>query len=137
MSFLQTTRARITDVDALEAACQPLGLVFMRDQKTFKAHEGVNTCAHAIRSADYVRGDHEIGVVANADGSYDLAHDWYASGQKLVKAAGQNLVDLRQEYSIQQKLSRYESSLKREGWAYAGRKTLEDGRVVATLVKRT
>lgn len=121
MSHVTDIRLRIHDLDALEEACQALGLELRRDQKTFAwwgrfvgnsrsygemEPKDMGKCEHAIR----VLGDQpqngpdgpwEIAVVSAKDGEgYKLFYDTFGrAGRRLFEKVGQDANRLRQEYA--------------------------------------
>jgi hypothetical protein len=73
----------------------------VREKETFTAYEGQTKCSHVVRPMDWVKGDYEIGVVANPGDGYRLAYDNYGmTGRKLDQLGGRGLSKLRNEYSV-------------------------------------
>jgi ribosomal protein L34 len=107
----------IKDLDALEKACNEMGLEFIPNQKTYKwwgHHVGdyplpkgfskadMGKCDHAVR----IKGDseaYEVGIVKRRDGrpGYTMLFDFFAGGKGLMKKIGDNADLLTQEYSVQ------------------------------------
>ncbi len=122
MSHVTDLRLRINDLDALEAACDVLGLELHRDQTTYAwwgrfvgdsraygEHQPVDmgTCEHAISikgdlPKNGATGPWEIGVVKAKDGNgFGLYYDTFGgAGRRLTKAVGVNAYRLRQEYAV-------------------------------------
>jgi hypothetical protein len=119
MSHVVKCKIKPTDLDALSAACDTLGLELRRGQKTyhwwghsvgdyplpagFKASD-LGHCEHAIR----IKGDsgyaYEIGVVKAREGSgYELLFDFYGDrGKKIAdKVGGREGHLLLQRYGIE------------------------------------
>jgi hypothetical protein len=124
MSHVADVSIRITDLDALNAACERLCLVLRKDQKThawfgkflndwsnqsraaiFHGYDPktFGHCEHAIRAAEHDHGDYEIGLVKPLDGSpgWDAVYDTYGRGARLEYLAGTGLTKLKQEYAAE------------------------------------
>ena len=131
MSHITDVRLQVADLDALAEACERLGLELKKGQKTYRwygrfladSEEGreaakrfdastFGKCDHAIA----VKGDasaYEIGLVSNAEGSYDLLYDgWSSQGRRLEAAAGAKLSGLRREYAAAVAVNRARAKLK-------------------------
>ena len=123
MSHVATIDIEIRDLDALDAACQRIGLQLVRDQKTYRwfgEHVGdypvpqgftvddLGKCEHALRMpgdfssmADDCK-PYEIGVVRRRDGrpGYTLMWDFFGGGNGLEGVVGKNCTKLKQSYAI-------------------------------------
>lgn len=98
MSYTKTVNVEIKadDLAQLEKAATDLGLVFKRDSKRYRTHEGTRACEHEIVSTF---GHHTIGVVrSNQPGVYNLSADFYGHRQ-LAEAVGSEFEILMQRYS--------------------------------------
>jgi hypothetical protein len=122
MSHVATVDLKVTDLDALEATCDQLGLELMRGQETY-AWWGVSVgqvpdgmtraelgkCQHAIRIKGTTprnggSGPWEIGLIARRDGlpGWELIYDYYgAAGEQLHAMAGKNLANLKRELATE------------------------------------
>lgn len=120
MSHVATmTNCPITDLDALEAACEKLGLELRRDQKTYAwwgtsvgdyalpagmTAADLGKCEHAIRvkGSEPVNGPGgpwEIGLVRNAAGALIPIFDFFGgAGGALTQHVGQGCATLKTEY---------------------------------------
>jgi len=96
MSHLVKIELEITDVLALEKACQRLGLTFVKNQKTFQwwGREPA-PCESAIKVPG---ARYEIGVTKK-DGKYELQCDYY--DQAIGKSIGQKGGLFKQAYTIE------------------------------------
>lgn len=101
MSHISTIELQVTDVDALEAACPILGLLFHRNQLQFRNFGGnLTDCQHAIS----VKGNaeaYELGVVKNPNGTFRFEFDSWNGGRGLMAVVGENCGKLAQEYAAQ------------------------------------
>lgn len=117
MSHVVDIDIEIKDLDALESACNELGLELIRDQKTYKwwgHHVGdyplpegfsksdMGKCDHAVR----VKGNseaYEVGIVKRRDGrpGYTMLFDFFAGGKGLMAKIGDKAERFTQEYSVQ------------------------------------
>lgn len=118
MSHVASVECLVRDLDALAAAAERCGLIFIEGQThhrwfgrwlndwhspraaVSKGHDPstFGTCAHALKLANGLSTDYEIGVVAREDGDgYHLVYDSYGPGHKLEAAAGVDLVTLQNE----------------------------------------
>jgi hypothetical protein len=106
-------------IKALEAACKELGLVFVKNKKTFEwfgkwvddysaddaayLKAGINPedygkCLHAIQLPGC---QYEIGVVNRPDGKgYTLIYDFYGPGRKIMTTLGKGCEKLKQMYGV-------------------------------------
>lgn len=157
MSHVTDVRLKIRDLDALEDACNRLGLelrrgqtthcwwgTFVGDSRSYGAHDpkSFGKCEHAIRiKGDTPRngsaGPWEIGVYAAPDGDgFDLLYDTYGSaGQRLTKAVGGNVNHLRREYAFSTAERQAKKRLGPKGWTTA-RVDLPSGQVKLSVRKR-
>jgi hypothetical protein len=136
MSHVATVAPVIKNLDALERACEELGLVLKRGQRTHKWYgtwvQDYNAedaaYRHGIRPEDYGKCEHAIGVKDNPDAyeiglvpnpqgeGYKMAFDFWAGGRGLIdKIGGKNAEALCQEYGVQVALQEVQH-LAEEGW---------------------
>ena len=118
MSHVSTIDIDVTDLDALEAACNRLGsLKLMRGQREYRwwgRHEGDYPLPQGFAAADLGKCDHaitvvgndiayEVGVVARRDGrpGYTLLWDFYNGGYGLESHVGKNCDKLKQAYATE------------------------------------
>lgn len=120
MSHVASVEVKVTDLDALKAACDRLGLEFKEGKRTHRWYgvwlddwrsaraastkgrdpKTFGTCIHAIG----IKGDstgYEIGVVDDGDGVYGLVYDSIGTGQQLERLAGVDLELLRDEVAAE------------------------------------
>ena len=138
MSHVAKIELEITDLDALKAACQRLGLEFRCGKRTYTWYgeymgdhplpEGLSVqdlgkCDHAI----HVPGaSYEVGVVKR-NGRYLLLWDfWHAGG--LEHVLGRNAGRLKQAYAIE----RTRREALRKGYRITESKTQNGLRLVLT-----
>jgi hypothetical protein len=117
MSHVACIDIEITDLEALESACERLGWKLVKEAKTFKwfgkwvddyhsqdaaYHHGINPedygkCAHKIK----VPGcGYEIGLLEQEDGSFKAIFDFY--DKKLEQAVGgKTCSKLKQLYGVE------------------------------------
>jgi hypothetical protein len=101
MSHLATVDIEVRDLDALQEACQRVGVELVRDQKKFRNFAGrMDDCLHAIR----VPGDekaYEMGLIKREDGrpGFDITTDWWAGGKGLFTKVGIGARLLKQAYA--------------------------------------
>ena len=132
---VSTVKLSVKSLEALQAACLRLGLEFIEGQTTYVWYrrymgdsplpDGVSVndlgkCTHAIKVPG---ARYEVGVVAEADGTYSLRADYWASGG-LVQILGNDLNKLRQAYGIETA----KLAAMREGYS-VWEEVLEDGAV--------
>lgn len=132
---VSTVKLSVKSLEALQAACLRLGLTFVEGQTSYQWYgrymgdsplpAGVSVsdlghCTHAIKVPG---ARYEIGVVAEADGTYSLRGDYWASGG-LVEVLGKDLNKLRQAYGIEAALL----EAQRQGYS-CWEEALEDGAV--------
>lgn len=113
MSHVITGKTKFTSLDAVEAACQELGLELVRNQEAFRwfgrhvgdyplpeffTKEDMGLCSHAIRIPGNDKA-YEIGLVEcrESDGhggyrvvedTYNLMYDFYAGGKGMEEMVG-------------------------------------------------
>jgi hypothetical protein len=117
MSHIATVDLHITDLAALKAACETLGLEFHEGQQTFRWYgrivgdyplpEGftaseMGTCEHAIGLKDNAQA-YQLGVVGRRDGKpgYLLMYDNWRGGFGLEDVIGKAAGKLKQQYAAQ------------------------------------
>lgn len=119
MSHIVALTAKITDLDALAAACVTLGATLVRGVTSYTWYgrsvgdyplpAGYTTadlgkCTHVIRLPGV---KYEVGVVAKANGQFDLLYDFYGSagsrhdGGRLKEEFGDGLARLIQHYNVE------------------------------------
>lgn len=157
MSHVTDVKMKVRDLDALEAACEALGLELQRDKKTYAwwgnfvgdsaaygehRPEDMGKCDHAIRvkgtePKNGSSGPWEIAVVAAKDGDgFNLFYDQFGSaGQRLTERVGPDSNRLRVEYSAATTERRAIEKLSRHGWR-AVREAQPNGGMRVTLRKR-
>lgn len=146
MSHVCQIAIQIKDLDALQAACQSLGLEFVTGQSTYKWYmehvgdfplpdgftaEDLGHCQHAIR----IPGNddaYEIGVVKRRDGKpgFTLLWDFWNGGYGLQEKVGQNANKLKQNYAAEVATRQ----AKREGYRVT-REVKPDGRILLRASK--
>jgi hypothetical protein len=108
MSHVAKIEIEIKDLEALRAACERIGCVFVEGQQTYQWYgihvgdyplpqgfkkEELGRCEHAIKVPG---ATYEVGVVTRRDGKpgYTLMWDFYSSGglQRVLGANGGRLV---------------------------------------------
>lgn len=136
MSHITTVKGQYKSLAELRTAGERCGLVFMEGQTQHawfgrfvgdsaegratvreRGLENLGKCDHALRLKDATGRDYEIGVVAKADGTYDLLYDSWGPGARLEAAAGKGLWKLRQEYAAAVTEARVERTMARQGFA--------------------
>jgi len=157
MSHVTDVKLQITDLDALDEACQALGLELRRDQKTYAwwgAFVGdssaygehrpadMGKCEHAIKVAgtsprNGSSGPWEIGVVKAKDGNgYKLFFDTYGSaGRALADKVGAGADRLRREYAAAVASKKAKKELGRKGFVQT-RESLANGGIRLRLRRR-
>jgi hypothetical protein len=116
MSHVSLIALKVRDLEALDAACQRLGLELVRGQKTYRWYgqsvgdyplpEGMTAadlgkCDHAIRVKDRPTA-YEIGLVKRpGQDHYALLWDFYAGGFGLEAKVGAGCAKLKQAYAVQ------------------------------------
>jgi hypothetical protein len=117
MSHVACVDIEITDLDALELACERLGWKLTRGAKTYEWYgQWVNDYSeedaaykHGIKTEDYGKCDHkitvpgvkyEIGLTEQEDGSYKAVFDFYS--HELTEAVGgKSCPKLKQLYGVE------------------------------------
>ena len=115
MSHVASIELEIKDLDALDEACETLGLELVRGQKTYKwwGHSvGDYPLPTGFKASDLGKSEHairipgdknayEIGVVPRRDGKpgYTLLWDFYAGGYGMEAKVGKDACKLKQAYS--------------------------------------
>ena len=99
MSHICTVKLKVSDLGALEKACKAIGLELKLGKTNYIAHLSHNTeCAHAISVVGQKKA-YEVGLLAQADGSFELKYDDWAGGNGLMNAIGEKASKLIQEYA--------------------------------------
>lgn len=111
MSHVADVEMVVTDLDALDAVCQQLGLELVRGKKTYTWYgrwvndyndparaaaargfdpEQFGKCEHAIKMKGGDVGHYEIGLVPRRDGGkgWELLYDNYSSGRNFSQKLG-------------------------------------------------
>lgn len=157
MSHVTTVSLKIRDLDALDEACEQLGLTLNRGKKTWRwygswQNDFAGQQAAASQGFDpkqFGRGEHsisvknsganayEIGVLKARDGDgYELLYDSWGSGGRAIEAvAGPQLPKLKQEYAISAATRKATETLGKKGFK-ATRETLSTGAVRLKLRRR-
>lgn len=156
MSHVTDVRMRVKDLDALDEACDALGLelrrgqtryawwgTFVGDSSAYGQHDPATfgKCEHAIgrkgmRARTGPDGEYEIGVVPALDGDgYDLLYDAYGPGRRLTEIVGEGVNTLRREYACAAVTRKAKQKLAPKGWQVA-RENLPNGRIRVKLRKR-
>ena len=139
MSHVAKIDVVIKDLEALQAACEALGLEFVQGQKTFKwygrwvndysaedaaYHSGIKPedygkCEHAIRIPGNSSA-YEIGVVRNPNGEgYSLVYDFYNGGFGMSdKVGGKKCEKLVGEYGKGVARNQAKSMAKKYGYGW-------------------
>jgi hypothetical protein len=116
VSHVVSVDIRVRDLDALEAAAKVCGFELRRGQRTYKwfgesvgdypIPEGLTAdqlghCDHALALVGD-RDAYEVGLIAQADGSFRLVFDFWGPGRALLAALGGEKADrLMAEYTMQ------------------------------------
>lgn len=158
MSHVTKVNLKVRDLDALETACDRLGLELQRGKTTYAwwgSFVGDSTpprgrdpqqyghnAAHSIRvKGTTPRNGHdgpwEIGVLPALDGDgFDLMCDEYGSaGRALTSRMGPGASTLRKEYAFSTAEAKAKRTLGRKGWTTA-RVDLPTGGIKLKLRKR-
>lgn len=140
MSHVVKIKLEIKDLAALKEACKAMGLEFRENQKSYRwfgqfmgdyplaagfSQEDLGKCEHAIGIPG--RADaYEVGIVRRRDGKagYELMWDFWAGGNGLQDAIGENGNKLRQEYAAATAARIYRQQ------GYRVTRTIKDGRIV-------
>lgn len=116
MSHVVTVDVHITDLDALQAAAQQLGMEMVK-QPTYKWYgrhmsdyplpEGfqpndLGKCEYALKVIGASPETYEVGVVKRRDGKpgFSLLFDFWNSGYGLLAAIGENAANVKREYAL-------------------------------------
>lgn len=158
MSHITQIDLRIRDLDALEEACEKLGLELQRDKRTFAwwgrfendsrqygemTPEKMGTCEHAIKikgTLPHNGSDSscawEIGVTRADDGDgFRLHYDQFAGGHGLTAIVEHDSNALRREYAAAVSTKKSIEKLSRLGWR-AVREELPGKQIRIVLKKR-
>lgn len=140
MSHVATIDVKITDLTALKEACRVQGWEFREGQKTYKWYgqvvgavpPGMNRadmgkCTHAIRVPG---ADYEVGIRANADGTFALAWDYWSYGGLSKMLGGDTAPLLVQTYATE----KLKIEARRLGHAVESQEALEDGSIRLRLL---
>lgn len=117
MSHIAEVNLLVQDLNALQRACQRLGLELVRHQQSYRWYgrsvgdyplptgftkDELGTCEHAIRIPGNTQA-YEIGIVTRRDGKpgYTLLWDFYNGGYGLVDRVGENAERLQQLYALE------------------------------------
>lgn len=141
MSHVATIKTQLNDLQAIKAACQRMGWEFREGQDRYAwygrsvgdynaadnalangmTEADLGKCTHAIRVPG---ATYEIGLVKQADGSFNPAWDWYEYGG-LGKIRSENgMGGFLQAYALEK--SKIE--MRKKGFTCTERK-LADGRI--------
>jgi hypothetical protein len=145
MSHVTTIKMEIKDLDALEQACQKIGLKFNRNQKHYKWYgrfvgdyreagtnpKDMGLCDHAI-SVPGNAGAYEIGVAQKGE-SYELRYDFYGGGFGLEKLAGNRCSTLIEAYTQTVALNEATKFAAAEGYTVTSEVDAETGETVITM----
>lgn len=116
MSHVVTIDVLVTDLDALQAAAEQLGMELVK-QSTYKWYsrfmgdyplpEGFSSsdlgkCEYAMRVKNAGPETYEVGVVKRRDGQpgFTLLYDFWQGGGGLVAKIGENAVNIKREYAL-------------------------------------
>lgn len=117
MSHVVSIKTELKDLEAVQAACKELGLVFHAGQKSIRwygswmnDYDGEDAAYKlGIKPEEYGKCDHaislpgcgyDIGLLMNkATGGYRLYFDYYGEGHKIQAALGANGQKLLQYYA--------------------------------------
>ncbi len=154
MSHITDARMQVKDLDALEVAGGVLGFELLRDKTDYnwfrefvgdseagrrvareRGAETFGKCAHVLRLKGAEKGDYEVGVVAEKDGTFGILYDNWGTGRKLEAAGGKGLARLRQEYSVAVAQARVTKTLGRQGFTMS-RENVAGGRIQLRLRRR-
>jgi hypothetical protein len=157
VSHVTDIKLKVQDLDALDEACQALGLEFQRDKKTYAwwgSFVGDSNAYGDHRPAEMGKSEHaikiagtnprngsagpwEIGVVPAKDGNgYGLYFDTYGSaGQQLLSKVGSNADKLRQEYAFAVAAKKAKATLAKKGFV-ASRELMPNGNLRLRFQKR-
>ncbi len=138
MSHVTKVNLKITDLDALETACDKLGLELQRGKKTYawwgtfvgdssaygnhdpktfgKGEHAIKVKGETPRNGS--AGPWEVGVVKSTDGDgLELLYDSFGgAGQRLTQRVGQDVNHLRREYAFASAENKVKKTLGIKGW---------------------
>jgi len=122
MSHISKISLQVRNLRALAAAAKQFGGELVLDQQQFEYFAGSKgKCNHAIR----VPGTkYEVGIVKQADGSFELQCDFWASGG-LGRMFGNRGEKLKQAYATQ---------LAKQYWTAKGYRITENKKADGTVV---
>lgn len=147
MSHVTTIKMEIRSLDALEAACQKIGLQFKRNQKTYKWYgqfvgdyreagtdpKEMGKCDHAIGIPGN-KTAYEIGV-AQKDDHYVLRWDFWQGGMGLSQVAGDKCSRLTEAYTQVVALQEATKFAEAEGYTVTSEWDAETSETVITMRK--
>ncbi len=140
MSHVATVETKLTDLQAVKAACERMGWQFVEGQKKYAWYgrsvgdysAADNALDHGMTEADLGKCDHaikvpgakyEIGLVKK-DNGYVPAWDWYAAGGLQNIRSENGLGGFMQAYAIE----KTKIEMRRKGMVCSEKK-LADGRI--------
>lgn len=125
MSHVVKVDLVIRDLEALEEACDALGVRLERDETTFQSYFDRAPCDHRIVLPDAEDGSHEIGLIAREDGAegWELHLDpWTDAGGgfgPLEERVGKECIRLRRAYAERAAVRKMEAL----GWVVSNRRS--------------
>ena len=146
MSHVATVEVQITDLDALKAACEGLGLAFVEGKTEFRwygvsvgdaplpegfTREDMGKCDHCLSLRDNLDA-YEVGVVRRRDGKpgFLLMYDEWRGGYGLEAIIGQKAARLKQGYATQVTVRQ----MRKKGYRVT-QATLESGAIRLTCTR--
>lgn len=133
MSHIAKIELQFSDTKALAKAADHLGLELVENAGTFRYYAGQTApCIHKLRLKGAAKDDFEIGLryADNTHTTLEPHVDFYGTqGQKLRKAAGGDLVELKKRYAAEVSAAQ----LRRQG--YRVNITTEDQRLRVRATK--
>jgi hypothetical protein len=147
MSHVTTIKMEIRDLDALEQACQKIGLQFKRNQTHYKWFgqfvgdyreagtdpKEMGKCNHAI-SVPGNKNAYEIGVAEKGD-HFELRYDFWSGGFGLEKLAGKRCANLTEAYTQVVALNEAKKFAEAEGYTVTSEWDAETSETVITMRK--
>lgn len=139
MSHIETVKTTLTDIKAVRAACERLGVEFVEGKRTYKWYgralgkvpEGLDPkdlgkCDHVIKVPGV---EYEVGLVQAKDGKgYRLAYDLWGPGAGLAQKFGKSMDKLIDAYSVEA------LKLKARAKGYlTSEKVTTDGKILLTV----
>ena len=106
MSHITTIKTKFANLEAVELAARECGVELRRNQKTFLAFAGEkHPCDAAVCVPEAIaktldRPPYELGLVKQADGSYEARIDNWQGGYGLNARIGNDACKLQQLYGI-------------------------------------